>query len=75
MVGEEEGRLIMQREQSEQRQESGDLVVSGQGQKEVRGRMPSTQQVLTRCLQKKANPHLIPTQYSAPDAGKAWSAI
>ena len=33
IVGDQEGRLIRQREQFEQRQESGDLVVSGQGEK------------------------------------------
>lgn len=33
IMGDQEGRLIRQREKSEQRQESGDLVVSGQGEK------------------------------------------
>lgn len=50
-------------------------MVSGQGEKEVQGHMSSTQEVLTTCLQNKTNLHLIPALYSAPDAGKAWSAI
>lgn len=65
------GRLIRQREQSEQRQESRDLVVSGQGQQEVQGHMPSTQEALNTCLQNKTNLHHIPTLCSAPEAGKA----
>lgn len=68
------GETHQQRERSEQRQETGDLVVSGQ-EKKYKVVCQSTQEVPTTHLQKKTNLHLIPILDSGPGTGKGWNSI
>lgn len=74
IMGDQEGSLIRQRERSEQRQETGDLVVSGQ-EKKYKVVCQSTQEVPTTHSQNKTNLHLIPILDSRPGTGKGWNSI